>query len=119
MTEKNAFIEKRTYRRISETIPVKYRLIEDPRELISLPERKEEKTVQCKDISTGGLCVVTDQFVEVGSTLRLDISFPTIPHLISAYAEVVWADETGEGLKFLAIKEDDQNKIKNYIDRMS
>ncbi len=116
MPEANMFMEKRIHPRVSVKIPVKYRVIEDQKELETVFERKKkEQTTRTMDVSLGGLYIVADQILNVGSILRLDISLPEKSTLISAFAEVVWANETGGGLHFLAMKEDDVEFLKNYL----
>ncbi len=116
MPEANMFMEKRIHPRISIKIPVKYRIIEDQKELETVFERKKkEQTTKTMDVSLGGLYIVAEQILNVGSILRLDISLPEKSTLISAFAEVVWANETGGGLHFLAMKEDDVEFLKNYL----
>jgi c-di-GMP-binding flagellar brake protein YcgR len=112
----NMFVEKRIHPRVSIKIPVKYRLIEDQKELDSVFERrKREQSSSTMDVSLGGLYIVAEQILKVGSILRLDISVPNRPSLISAFAEVVWSNETGGGLHFLAMREDDVESLKAYL----
>ncbi len=120
MPEANMFIEKRVYPRVSVKMPVKYRVIEDQKEIDSVFERKKkEQTSRTMDLSLGGLYLVADQILAVGSILRLDVALPSQPGLISAFAEVVWSNETGGGLHFLAMKEEDVESLKNYINQIS
>ena len=116
MPEANMFIEKRAHPRVSVKIPIKYRVIEDQKELETVFERKKkEQTTRTVDVSLGGLYVVADKSLSIGSILRLDISVPDRPALISAFAEVVWSNETGGGLHFLAMKEEDVEVLKAYL----
>ena len=116
MPDANMFMEKRVHPRVSIKIPIKYRVIEDQKEIATVFERKKkEQTTRTVDVSLGGLYVVADQILSVGSILRLDIVLPETPGVISAFAEVVWANETGGGLHFLAMKEDDAETMKNYL----
>lgn len=120
MPEANMFVEKRVHPRISVKIPIKYRLIEDQKELETVFERKKkEQTTRTMDVSLGGLYIVAEQLLNIGSILRLDISLPGSASLISAFAEVVWSNETGGGLHFLAMKEDDVESLKNYLSQVS
>jgi c-di-GMP-binding flagellar brake protein YcgR len=120
MPEANMFVEKRIHPRVSVKIPVKYRVIEDQKELETVFERKKrEQTTRTMDVSLGGLYIVADQILNIGSILRLDISIPEKSSLISAFAEVVWANETGGGLHFLAMKEDDAESLKTYLVNVS
>jgi len=116
--EANMFVEKRIHPRVSVKIPVKYRVIEDQKEIESIFERrKKEQNTETVDVSLGGMYVVTEQIIQVGSILRLDISLPNKSGVISAFAEVVWANETGGGLHFLAMKEEDMESLKNYLSK--
>jgi c-di-GMP-binding flagellar brake protein YcgR len=116
MPDANMFLEKRVHPRVSVKIPVKYRVIEDQKEIETVFERKKrEQSSQTMDVSLGGLYLVADQVLNVGSILRLDITLPQNSHLISAFAEVVWSNETGGGLHFLAMKEEDVDSLKNYL----
>jgi c-di-GMP-binding flagellar brake protein YcgR len=120
MPEANMFVEKRIHPRVSVKIPVKYRVIEDQKELETVFERKKkEQTTKTMDMSLGGLYIVAEQVLNVGSILRLDISVPSRPSLISAFAEVVWSNETGGGLHFLAMKEDDVEALRAYLNKTS
>ena len=116
MPDANMFMEKRIHPRVSVKIPVKYRVIEDQKEIETVFERKKrEQTSQTMDVSLGGLYLVSEQLMNVGSILRLDISIPNCPRMVSAFAEVVWSNETGGGLHFLAMKEEDVDSLKNYL----
>ena len=120
MPEANMFVEKRIHPRVSIKIPVKYRVIEDQKELETVFERKKkEQTSKTVDMSLGGLYIVAEQILNVGSILRLDISVPNRSSLISAFAEVVWSNETGGGLHFLAMKEDDVEALRAYLNKTS
>jgi|SRR5581483_11177458 len=120
MPDANMFVEKRVHPRISVKIPVKFRVIEDQKEIETVFERrKKEQTTKTMDVSLGGLYIVADQLLNLGSILRLDISVPQKESLISAFAEVVWANDTGGGLHFLAMKEEDVEFLKNYLNKVS
>ncbi len=120
MPDANMFVEKRVHPRVSVKIPVKFRVIEDQKELETVFERrKKEQTTRTMDMSLGGLYIVADAILNIGSILRLDISLPERTSLISAFAEVVWSNETGAGLHFLAMKEDDVENLKNYLSKAS
>lgn len=120
MPEANMFVEKRVHPRVSVKIPVKYRVIEDQKEIETVFERKKrEQTTRTMDVSLGGLYIVAEAVLNIGSILRLDISLPEKSSLISAFAEVVWANETGGGLHFLAMKEDDAESLKTYLINVS
>jgi c-di-GMP-binding flagellar brake protein YcgR len=120
MTESNTFTEKRAHRRIPEKIQVRCRVLIDPKgyEPLSI-RKKEEKTIRGNDISLGGVSLAADQALNLGTTLKLEFALPTRSDLISAFADVIWANPSGRGLKFIAIKEEDQKTLKDYIAKIS
>ncbi len=112
----NMFIEKRVHPRVTLKIPVKYRVIEDQKEIENVHERKiNVLTSHTFNVSLGGLYLVPDHVLNVGSVLRMDITLPEISDMFSVYAEVVWTNDTGAGLHFEAIKEEDLDTLKEYL----
>ena len=80
-----------------------------------------------ENISTGGLALVSEQPMAIGTQVVVDITMPKMPQSLRALAEVVRSDsESGRvvdrtvstykaGLKILAINKDDLRRIENYI----
>jgi hypothetical protein len=58
---------------------------------------------------------VADQALKLDSLLSLKITLPARTEVISAFAEVVWSNEKGAGLRFLAIKEQDINALAEHL----
>jgi hypothetical protein len=120
MTEGNMFLEKRAHPRVTAQIPVKYRLIEDQKEIESVFNRdNRNKTAHTLDVSLGGLYLSANVAVTAGSILRLDITVPDRLAAIAAFAEVAWSNESGLGLHFLAIRDDDLEVLKAYLTKIS
>ena len=116
MPEANKFIEKRVYPRVAVNIPVKYRIVEDPTNIKTVLERKYgEENSHTMNVSLGGLYVVADHVLDQDSILRMEITLPEISNMITVYAEVEWSNDTGWGLHFEAIREDDLDALKNYL----
>jgi hypothetical protein len=40
-----------------------------------------------------------------------------VPETLSAFAEVVWANERGCGLRYLAMKDEDAEKMRDFIEK--
>lgn len=116
MPDANLFIERRVNPRISIKLPVKYRVIAGQDEIKAIDvSENDEITTQTLNVSLGGVCLLTDQRLKVGSHLRLNITLPKFSCEISAFAEVVWSNNSGAGLHFDAMKEEDRDKLKNYL----
>jgi c-di-GMP-binding flagellar brake protein YcgR len=118
MTDSNIFRERRVYPRIPLKVPVNYRVVEDQKEITTISERNRTKqTTHTINMSLGGMCLQSRESIGVGSIVRLEIALPDIPHMISAYAEVVWSNGSFGGLHFEAIKEGDMDALKDYLSR--
>ena len=120
MPEGNLFVEKRTHPRVSVKIPVKYRVVEDLAGIQSIIEmRKSEANTQSLDISLGGMYIVSEQLLGVGSILHLDISIPEKTKRLAAFGEVVWSKGSGAGLHFMMIKHEDLEALSAFLDEVS
>ena len=79
-----------------------------------------------KDISAGGVCLVTEELLKPGTTLGLQMKLPDRETPIMFTAEVVWSLPVGEpgksyenptaetGLQFVSIDPKDQALLKQY-----
>ena len=120
MPEGKLFVERRVYPRITVNIPAEYRLIEDPKELETVFEmRKKVVNTKTLDVSLGGMHILSETPLSTGAILRMEITLPDRAGPLTAFAEVVWSNEAGGGLRFLAMKEDDSESLKAYIKKAS
>ncbi len=120
MQDANLFMEKRVSPRIKVNIPVKYRLVEDKKEIETVFEqRKKERNAHAMDISLGGMHIFADQTLKEGGILNFEITLPGLSETLTAFAEVVWVNKTDGGLHFLEMKEEDLRVLKAYLRRAS
>jgi len=116
MPEGNLFLDKRAHPRVPVKIPIQFRLMEDHKEITNIKDMgSKTKAGQTLDTSMGGMFVVADQNLSIGDILSLKITIPPKTMALSAFAEVVWANATGAGLHFLAMKEEDVAELENYL----
>jgi|SRR5579859_396700 len=112
--------EKRVHPRISAKIPITYRIFEENLEIKSLLERAEKnKTTHTLDVSLGGLFIFSKEPVTERSLMKLEMSIPDNPSKLRAMAEVVRSNESGTGVRFLAIEEEDVQFLKVYLEKSS
>ncbi len=112
MSENKSFLEKRSHVRVPVKIPVQFGLVEDPKEL----EELKSQIGLAKDLSLDGMFIKTDKMVKVGDVFRMDISLPEKSKQLFAFAEVVWANETGAGLRLMLMAMEDKEDLKGYWD---
>ncbi len=116
MLDANLFMEKRVSPRIRVNIPIKYRLVEDKAEISAIREqRKKDRNAKAMDSSLGGLHISSEPMVKEGDILRFEILVPGLNETLSAFAEVIWANEAEGGLRFLEMKEMDMKVLKAYL----
>jgi hypothetical protein len=112
----NKFAEKRVYPRVSLEIPLKCRLMEGALHADSISEmRKRTIKSTSSDVSLGGMYIRAEQPLSVGTIMALDFSLPKKPAGLSAFAEVIWTNEEGAGIHFLALKEEDLESLKETL----
>jgi c-di-GMP-binding flagellar brake protein YcgR len=118
MTDSNMFIERRAHPRVSLKIPVQFHLIDGDKEIESLVDRKKTaKSGISLDMSLGGIQLSSDTTLKLGHIMRVDFSVPNHHSLISAFAEVIWSNQSGAGLHFLTMKDSDFEVLKNFINK--
>ena len=136
-------IEQRQFERITSTLQIKYYIIEkDYADKLQVDAAYKDTTLESlskmdrpntplqgvtDNISAGGLALVTDQPVSLGTFVVCDITMPNLPRPLRALAEVVRSDSKEgkvidrtistyrSGLKIIAINKDDLKRIENYI----
>ena len=136
-------IEQRQFERITSTLQIKYYIVEkEYAEKLQLDAAYKDTTLESlskmdrpntplqgvtDNISTGGLALVSDAPIAMGTHVVCDITMPNLPRPMRALAEVVRSDSKEgrvidrtistyrSGLKIIAINKDDLKRIENYI----
>jgi hypothetical protein len=116
----NLFMEKRVLPRIKVNIPVKYRQVKEKAEVEAIWEqRKRDRNAKAMDLSLGGMHILSEHPLKEGDILNFEINLPGLPETLTAFAEVVWANEAEGGLHFLEMKEVDLHVLKAYLKKAS
>lgn len=116
MDQEKNIRERRKYVRLQASVEVKYEIIGKPGEI----------KVFSKDISAGGLCIVTKENLSPDTPLQLEIVFPDLKDPIRALARVIWQrrvnPQEGQaqayfetGIEFTGISDFDRFNINRYI----
>lgn len=117
MQGREAYLEKRKYKRIQKKLLVTYKIMAGEEFEKQPPELERKRSVHTEDISISGLQMICDEDLSVDKILRLDIRIDGDEPL-ATFAEVRWSrkdavlDKYRIGLEFLVIKEDHINVIK-------
>ena len=76
-----------------------------------------------KNLSAGGMCVMMDSPLAVGSEAQLEFTLPDDPNPICCAGQVVWSDKvrssqkTEVGLVFLDVSSADKARIEDFVKR--
>lgn len=106
-------VERRRHPRIRCDFPVRIRRVDSP---VAEPSGShQEFTTKACNASQGGICIESPQPINQSELFRLSIDLPGPDAKVTAFAEVVWTDTRGGGLHFLAIHEEQESHLRNYL----
>ena len=108
--------EKRKHQRLESTLPLQYRNL-----------RKVGVTPLgslTRNISEGGVCFESNEFISLACRLVVEINLPTVPKPIKAISKVAWIRKTpsGEqyelGNQFLEMAREDKAHITDFVNNV-
>lgn len=109
--------EKRRHKRIDSALSVRYRNL-----------RKNENPIVgglTKNISEGGICFNSGEFISLACRMIVEITLPTTPKPVRAISKVAWirklpmGDQYQLGNQFLEITKDDRERISQFVNQVS
>lgn len=111
--------ERRKFPRIEMEIIVRYKILSTP---------EKELDAETKNISGGGVCLVTRERLELETVVAMEIKFPQVNKPILTTSRVVWCSESklgpspaghmrfDNGIEFTQISEADRQQIIKYVE---
>ncbi|MFA5144156.1 MAG: PilZ domain-containing protein [Candidatus Omnitrophota bacterium] len=105
--------DKRRYRRVGTNLAVQYR---DLKKTAELP-----KGSVLRNISEGGACFVSKEFMSLACRLIVNITLPDNPKPVKAISKVAWirrlpsGDQYELGNQFLEIAKEDKVLISDFV----
>ena len=118
MAEAYLYLEKRDNPRMSVKLPVKFFFAEgevDPNNAVQW--RRQETTALVLDVSLSGMFMMVNQKLQTGNIIRVDVSLSPKPEPVAFYAEVIWSNEQGAGLRFVEMWPEDMAAMKAYMEK--
>jgi len=111
--------EKRKYPRLNFNVAVEWEKAN------FASDNKQIHTDTTKNISVGGICLIVDETVKTGDSLRLSIKLPT-EKVINSKGVVRWVEDFGivgvksetnceAGVEFTEISDEDQKEIEKFV----
>lgn len=116
MDNASSLAEKRRYQRLDSVLPLKYKNLRKPT-TISLGS-------QTRNISEGGVCFESNEFISLACRLVVEINLPTLSKPIKAISKVAWIrklpsnDQYELGNQFLEITKEDKAHIVNFVNNV-
>lgn len=106
-------LENRRFPRVKVNIPVQYK---------NLKKSQEAPTgTVARNLSEGGVCFKTNQFISLACRLVVEISVPNSARPIKAISKIAWikkmpvGDQYELGNQFLEMAKEDRTLITNFI----
>lgn len=126
MEKASLTFDKRRHPRLKIAIPVRYKVINQNEEVQALLEHKRvTQEGSSRDISADGLFMVGEQRLTMGDIIKIEVHLPESEIPIHAFSEVVWSADSGlppgrhgSGLYFMALRDEDQQRMRQYVDRV-
>ena len=113
MENYNSVENKRRFTRVGASLPLEYR---DLRKSAELP-----KGSLLRNISEGGVCFSSKEFMSLACRLVLNINLPNTTRPIKAISKVAWirrvpsTNQYEMGNQFLEITKEDRAQITNFV----
>lgn len=105
--------EKRRYPRLESTLPLRYKNL---KKMSTSPIGS-----LTRNISEGGICFESNEFISLACRLVLEISLPTNPKPIKAISKVAWirripsTNQYELGNQFLEMSKEDKTHVMNFV----
>ncbi len=113
-------INRRDNPRVSIKIPVNFFPAEDKKFPKKMEDWRESK--KCgftRDLSAGGMQLVADYHLAVGSVLEFKIYILDKVNVVTVYARVVWTNKNSAGLHFLLMKPAEMDALTSFLEKAS
>lgn len=108
--------DKRRHNRLESTLPLRYKNLKTPANSVT--------GSLTRNISEGGVCFESSEFISLACRLVLEINLPTLPKPIKAISKVAWIrklptnDLYELGNQFLDMTKEDKAHITNFVNNV-
>ncbi len=120
MAEGNIFLDKRAHSRILVKLPISFNVLNEKSKVAGEKELgNTQRDAESWDTSLGGMYLISKESLKPGDHLSLKIPIPKKGSSLKVLADVVWADHSGAGLRFVAMKEADVQTLEGLLKDLS
>jgi hypothetical protein len=105
---------------MSVKLPVKFFLAEGEEDINRIVQwRRQEINALVLDVSLSGMYMMVNEKLLTGNIIRVDVTLPPKPEPLTFYAEVIWSNEQGAGLRFIEMWPQDIDVLKAYMEKVA
>lgn len=121
MTDGKMFLEKRVHSRLLVKFSISYKILnaKEAEDRNNQERPEDHRSAESWDASLGGMYIISEGTLKPGDHLELKVSVPQGEKSLKALADVVWADHSGAGLRFVAMKEDEIKTLESFLNGLS
>ncbi len=120
MAEGNMFLDKRAHSRVLVKLPITFKVVDEKLKDKALHSMGEhQRDAESWDTSLGGMYIISNESLKPRDRLNLKIFLPKSENPLVVLADVVWADRSGAGLRFVAMKEEVIRVLEAYLKDLS
>ena len=109
--------ERRKFIRLNINVDIRFSLIKNT--------VQEEIKSKSRNISAGGICIMTGESLKAGDVLKIEIILPENPPIVHALGKVSWIKPFGYldekkqrydvGVEFVEIDERERERVNKYV----
>lgn len=110
-------VERREHPRFPVNLPVRFEIVDEKEEAQLVLALRRISHAKASNISLGGLCLEAEDALQDGDVLRMVIELPDAFGEVHAFAEVIWSKEKKHGLKFLQLRQGDQKRLEDFLEK--
>ncbi len=116
MSDGSGSTDNRAHARIKISLKIKYLMHEEVGEFQGLEDlRKLEKNAEVLDLSLGGMQIVINRPLPIGSFLRVYLYLPNVTKGLGINSEVVWSKQDKAGLCFVLVNNENLRILKDFL----
>ena len=116
MVKGNIFLDKRSHYRMLVKLPITFEVLSEQEKGKSLLEGdKVQWTAESWDASLGGMYIISNELLKPSDRLTLKMTLPHVENPLGILAEVVWADRSGAGLRFVSMSDADVQTLEQFL----
>jgi hypothetical protein len=128
MDDAQLTVEKRRFPRLSVSLHVRFKVINNTPEAEELAKGREAQPSKSTNVSKGGVALSTEYRLAKGDLVKVELVLPGSIKPVKAFAEVKWCAAAKEGDKdgafragilFMALRREDEERLDTFLGQLA